>query len=92
MPASTNLFKARANWPIPPTETPVVKMEKTEVPPRVAAIPRTLNLNKPQNKRPGEEKCTLGLHCPICVKKEGTEDWNGDRQQNQQRNPYPQNN
>ena len=34
MPASTNLFVARANWPIPPTETPAVKMEKAEVPPR----------------------------------------------------------
>ena len=29
MPASTNLFEARANWPIPPAETPAVKMEKT---------------------------------------------------------------
>ena len=92
MPASTNLFKARANWPIPPTETPiVVKMEKTEVPPRVAAIPCTMVLNKPQNERPAKEKCTWGPHCPICTKEEeGTEDWNGDRQENQQRTHYPQ--
>ena len=59
VPASTNLFEARAYWPNPPAETPtVVKMEKTEVPPRVAAIPYTLVLNKPQNNRPAEEKCT----------------------------------
>ena len=92
MPASTNVFKARANQPISPTETPAVKMEKTEVPPRVASIPHPMVLNKPQNKRPEEEKCTWGLHCHICKKEEeGTEDWNGDRQESQQRNHYPQN-
>ena len=92
MPASTNLFEARASWPIPPTETPaVVKMEKTEVPPRVAAIPHAKVLNKTQNNRPVEEKCAWGLHCPICTKEEeGTKDWNGDRQENQQRTHYPQ--
>ena len=73
MPASTNLFDARASWPIPPSEPPtVVKMEKTEVPPWVAAIPHTLVLNKPQNNRPVEE-CRWGSHCPICAK-EDTED------------------
>ena len=51
MPDSTNLFEARANWPIPPTETPAVKMEKTEVPPRVAAIPHAMVLNKSQNNK-----------------------------------------
>ena len=30
MPASTNLFKARADWAIPPTKTPAVKMEKAD--------------------------------------------------------------
>ena len=91
--ASTNLFEARANWPIPPTETPtVVKMEDTEVPPRVAAIPHAMVLNKPQNNKPAEEKCSWGPHCPICAKEEkGTEDWNGDIQENQQRTHYPQN-
>ena len=94
MPASTNLFDARASWPIPPPEPPtVVKMEKTEVPPRVAASPHALVLNKPQSNqgiRPAEEECRWELHCPICTKEEGTEDWNGDRQENQQRNHYPQ--
>ena len=87
MPASTNLFKARASWSIPPTETPtVVKMDKTEVPPKVAAIPCAMIFNKPQNNRPVEEKCTWGLHCPICAKEEeGTEDMNSDRQEHQQR-------
>ena len=84
MQASKNLLKARASWTIAPTETPtVVKMEKTEVPPRVATIPHALVLNKPQNNRPVEEKCTWGPHCPICAKEEeGTEDWNGNRQEN----------
>ena len=64
-------------------------MEKTEDPPRLAAIPHTMVLNKPQNNRPVEEKCTLGLHCPMCTKEEeGTEDWNGDRQETQQRTHY----
>ena len=87
MPASTNLFDARVSWPIPPTETPaVVKIEKTEVLPRVAAIPHTLVLNKLQNNqdnRTAEEECKWVLHCPICTKEEGTEDWNGNRQENQ---------
>ena len=90
MPASTNLFEARASWPIPPTETPtVVMMEKTEVPPRVAAILHALILNKPQNNRPVEEECIWGPHCPICTKERGAEDWNGDRQENQQRTNTP---
>ena len=65
-------------------------MEKTEVPPRVAAISCTLVLNKPQSNRPGEEECRWWPHCPICAKEEGTENWNGKRQENQQRNHYPQ--
>ena len=50
-------------------------------------------LPKPQDIMPVEEKCTWGPHCPICKKEEeeGTEDWNGDRLENQQRNHYPQN-
>ena len=89
MPASTKLFNAKKSWPIPPTDTPaVVKMEKTEVPPRVAAIPHTLVMNKPQNNRPAEEECIWGPHCPICTK-EGTEDQNGDRLETQQRTDHP---
>ena len=91
VPVSTNLFEARASWPIPPIETPaVVKMEKTEALHRVAAIPHALVLNEPQNNRPVKEKCTRGPHCPICAKEEGTKDWNGDRPENQQRTHYPQ--
>ena len=39
------------------------------------------------------EKCTWGLHCPICIKEEeeGQEDWNGDRQRDQSKNHHPQN-
>ena len=50
-------------------------------------------LPKPQNNRPTEEKCTWGAHCPFCKKEEeeGTEDWNSDRLENQQRNHYSQN-
>ena len=73
MSASTNLFDARASWPIPPSETPsVVKKEKEEVPPRVTAIPHALVLNKQQNNKPAKEEYRLGLHCPICTKEEGT--------------------
>ena len=99
MPASTNLFDARAPWPILPTETPtVIKMEKVgeKIPPRVAAIPCALVLNKPQSSKPAEEECRWGPHCPICTKStpnqkaESIEGWNGERQDNQQRNYYPQ--
>ena len=90
IPASTNLFETRADWSIPPMQTPAVKVEKADVPPRVAAIPHVMVLPKPQSNRQAEEKCTWELHCPICKKEEeeGTEDWNGDRQANQQRNHY----
>ena len=72
-------------------QPPTVKVEK--VPPRVAAIPHAMVLPKLQNNRSAEEECIWGLHCPICKKEEeeGTEDWNGDRPENQQRNHYPQN-
>ena len=92
MPASTNLFDARTSWPISPTETPtVVKMEKTEVPPRIATHPPHSGIEQPQSTRPAEEECRWRLHYPICTKEEGTEDWKGKRQERQQRNYYPQN-
>ena len=64
MPASTNLLEAKANWPIPPTETPTVKMEKVEVTPKIAAIPHVMVLNKPQNNKPAEEKMYMGTTLP----------------------------
>ena len=89
MPASINLFEAREDWPILPSQTRNVKVEK--VPPRVAAIPCAMVLPKPQNNGSAEEKCKWGPHCPICKKEEeGTEDWNGDRPENKHRNYYPQ--
>ena len=93
IPASMNLFKARAGWPVPPTSAPTVKVEKTEVPPRVAANPHAMVLLKPQNNKQIEGKCIWGLHCPIYKKEEeeGMEDWNGDRQEDQPRNHCPQN-
>ena len=91
MPASTNLFEARADWPIPPLQTLAMKVQK--VSPKVVAIPCAMVLSKPINNRSAEEKYTWGPHCPICKKEEeeGTEDWNGNRLENQQRNHYPQN-
>ena len=98
MPASKNLFYARASWTIPPTEAPgVIKMEMAEIPLRVATILCALVLNKPQSNKPAKEECRWGLHSPICTKstadpkEEGTEDWNNERQENQQRNHYPLN-
>ena len=83
LPASTYLFKARADWPIPPMQTPTVKVEKAEVPCRVTVIPHVMVIPKPQNNKQIEEKCTWRPHCPICKneEEEGMEDWNGDRQE-----------
>ena len=36
---------------IPPMQTPAVKVDKTEVPPRVSAIPYAMILPKPQNNK-----------------------------------------
>ena len=109
MPASTNLFVAKASCPISPivndVPTPTfLKTEKTEenTPPRQAAIPCTLILNKPQNSKSAEEACGWGQPCSICrqsnpnIKVEDSEeDWNGNRQRNRkedqlERNYYPQ--
>ena len=65
VPASTNLFNARADWPIPPMQTPTMKVEKAEVPPRVAEIPHAMVLPKPQNNKPVEEKCTWDCIAPF---------------------------
>ena len=58
VPVSMNLFKARADWPIPLMPAPTVKVEKTEVPPHIAAIPHAMVLPKPQNNKSAQEKCT----------------------------------
>ena len=83
--APKNLFEARKDWPIPPMPAPTVKIE---VPPQIAAIPHAMVMPKQVG-----EKCTWGLHCPICMneKEHSKEDWNGDRQRDQPRNHYPQN-
>ena len=87
MPAFTNLFKARADWPIPSMPAPTMKVEKMEVPPQIAAIPHAMVL--PKNNRLAEEKCIWRLYCPICKKEEedSTEVWDID----QQRKHHPQN-
>ena len=94
MPASTNLFVTRASWPFPQSETSTpkfIKMEKGEdrTPPKIPAIPHTM---PPQNK--AEEMCRWGLHYPICAKStpnpkaENSDDWNGKRQDQLERNYY----
>ena len=61
------LFLARADWPILPTQTPAVKIEKAEVPPRVAAIPCAVVLNKPQNNKQ-MKKMYIGTALPLLQK------------------------
>ena len=70
-------------------------MEETEKKtlPRLSSIPHALVLNKPQSNKTAEEECKWGMHCPICTKSapnQNSEDWNGERQDIQQRNYYPQ--
>ena len=81
--ASANLFETRKDWPIPSLPSPTVK---TEAPPQVAAIPCAMGMSKQV-----AEKCSWGLHCPICKnEEEHKEDWDGNRQKVQPR-MYPQN-
>ena len=73
-------------------EVPVPTSVKTEkakekTPPKQAAIPHTLILNKPQNSKTAEQECRWGPQCPVCtqaspnIKTEDTEeDWNSNRQ------------
>ena len=86
VPASINLFKARAHWPITPTPAPSVKVKNTEVSPQIAAISHAMVLLNQIG-----EKCTWGLHCPICKKEDSMEDWNGHRQRDWPITHYPQN-
>ena len=69
---------------------PFVKTENADemTPPKLAAIPHTMVLNKSQNNKQAEEACGWWPQCPICtqstqnLKEEDPEgeDWNGDRQ------------
>ena len=65
-------------------QIPTVKVEKAEVPHKVAVILCAMVLPQLQSNRPVGEKHTWGLNCSICKKEEeeGTEDWNGDRPEN----------
>ena len=73
-----------------------IKTEKAEdrTPPKIAAIPHMMVTKPPQGK--AQEMCGWGLHCPICTKStpnpkaESSEDWNSKRQDQLQRNYYPQ--
>ena len=75
-----------------PTPT-FVKTEKAEdrIPLKLAVIPHAMPL---QNK--AEEECRWGQHCPICPKSNpnpkvgSSENWNNKRQNQFQRNYYPQ--
>ena len=93
MPASANLFEARASWSIPQMEAPTaIKMEKAKekIPPRVAAIPHMMVNKPPQGK--AEEMCGWGPHCPICAKSTPNlkVESSDDKQDNLQRNYYLQ--
>ena len=74
---SENLFETRKDWPIPPataaTPAPTIK---TEDPPHIAAIPCAMVMPKQAT-----EKCSWGLHCPICKnEEEHEEDWDSNMQ------------
>ena len=70
-----NLFETRKDWPILPTPAPTPIM-KTETPPQIAVIPQVIVTPKQVT-----DKCSWGLHCPICNDEEGhEEDWDGYRQ------------
>ena len=78
--ASENLFETRKDWPIPPTLTPAPTI-KTEAPPQVAVIPHVMVMPKQVT-----EKCSWGLHWPICKnEEEHEENWDDDRQKEQPR-------
>ena len=67
MPVFTNLFVARASWPIPPSETstPIfIKTEKAEerTPPKTAAILHVM-VNKPPQKSRGNVWMGTALPC-----------------------------
>ena len=69
-----NLFEARADWPIPPVQTPAVKVENAEVPPRVPTIPCVMVLPKPQNNKPAEEN-VHGDHTSQFAKRKRKKAW-----------------
>ena len=75
--ALENLFETGKDWPIPhtPVLTPASTI-KTEEQPKIAAIPSAMVMPKQAT-----EKCSWGLHCPICKNEERREeDWDSDCQ------------
>ena len=80
--ASKNLFETRKDWPIPPTPTPTsAPTLNTEAPTQVVVIPHVMVMPKQV-----AEKCSWGLHCPICKnEEEHEEDWDSDIQREQPR-------
>ena len=83
--ASKNLFKTRKDWPIPPAPASAPTI-KTKASPQVVAIPHVMIMPKQV-----EEKCSWGLHCPVCKHEEKhKEDWDGNIQREQPR-MHPQN-
>ena len=96
--ASTNLFATRASWPMPPNETstPIfIKTEKAEerTPLKITAISNVMVNKPPLNK--AEEMCGWGPHWPVCTKStpnskaENSEDWDGNGQDQLERNYCP---
>ena len=70
IPASMNLFEARADWPIPPYTITCSESRESRSSTRVAAIAHAMVIPKLQKNKTVKEKCTWGLHCPICEKEE----------------------
>ena len=88
--APENLFRERKDWPISPMPTPTpAPTVKTEAPSQVVASPHEMVMLKQV-----AEKCSWGLHCPICKnEEEHKEDFDSDMQREQERNqqcPQPQ--
>ena len=64
--APENLFETRNDRPILPTPVPTsAPTIKTEEQPKMAAIPHAMTMPKQAT-----EKCSWGLHCPICKNEE----------------------
>ena len=79
--ASENLFDTRKDWLIPPTPAPTLALiVKMQAPCQVAVIPHAMVTPKQV-----AEKCSWGLHCPICKKEEEhEEDWDAKGKKNNQ--------
>ena len=85
---SSNLFKIRKDWPVPPSTNTSTNLTIKPNPPTIKMEPQDPNQPKPNSTATKPERCRWGLKCPICENVE--EDWDREHQKQLQQSDAQQ--